>query len=213
MGAGMTRSRKLFHVAGWMVVALITAVHAFAAWVIAPFPHVMQMLPYTVNNLVRAPFASHIVIGDSRVSWGKPVGDSLYMGYGGATIPHLSRLGAVSCALSDAQVTIALGINDTLPDERNLAESLGELDRIIAACGPDRLRLAQAWPADPGVEPNGDRYDQATFAAINLAIAESARTHDIPLVIAPNLTGHTIDGVHFDAATSARYMALLGERN
>jgi hypothetical protein len=183
-------------------------VFALAGWAHAPYPHAQPIPAQTAEYLLRAPFASRIVIGDSRVAWGRPAGDALFIGYGGATFRQLERVTRVLCALSDAPVTIALGVNDAKPAELDEAASLASLDAMLAACAPDKVRLAQVWPSEPGVEPAGGDYDLAAISRLNAAIAARAGA-GVTVLPVPPLQGHTTDGVHFIDTVSARYMAVL----
>ncbi len=60
--------RKVLNFLGWAIVAIAAVLLALSAWIMAPFrlgyPDVMQ----TAESLIRAPFASTLVIGDSRVT-------------------------------------------------------------------------------------------------------------------------------------------------
>ena len=148
------------------------------------------------------------MIGDSRVAWGNRTGDATFAGYGSATARHLERLTRVLCALSDAPVTIALGINDARPAELDLASSRASLEAMIAACAPARVRLAQIWPNDPGVMGGAD-YDSAAIAQLNVAIASLAVHDRVRVSAVPLLLNLTVDGVHFTPEILADYMAAL----
>lgn len=207
----MAHMVHLLHVALTMAVGALLAAQAFAWWVMAPFPYEPLLSIRTTARLALAPKAERIVIGDSRVEWARPTGEALFIGYGSATLVHLERLTRTLCALSDAPVTIALGVNDAKPEEFDLAASLASAERMVEACKDDGVVLAGIWPVEPEVAPAGHLYDPAAIAALDEGLNAIGRREQIPVLAAPELTGHTIDGVHFTEAVAADYLHALAQ--
>lgn len=209
MRAGMAKARIILQYLAAAVLAVALAAGGLAAWALAPCPVEPTISTRTAIRLLRAPFADRIVIGDSRVSWAKPTNRALLVGYGSATFAHLERVTGLLCRLSDADIVIALGANDTKPSELNVPTSLASLERMLTNCAGNAVTLAEIWPTDPAAPPYGKYYDVAAIAEINAAINVLAAKHGASVIPAPALTGHTIDGVHFDPATSRAYIDTL----
>ena len=133
----------------------------------------------------------------------------MLVGYGGATFTDLERMTRTLCSLSGAPITIALGVNDTKPGLADLDATRAAMDRMIMECGAHRTRFAQIWPTDPDVPPAGRDYDLEMIATLNVYMLDLERDADVAVLEAPNLTGHTTDGVHFKPAVSKSYIELL----
>lgn len=204
------RTKTIVGAIGWVFVWLGLALLAFAAWAIAPF----SLKPYhvirTAELVLKAPFAERLVIGDSRVSFAEAPRGSLFAGYGGATSRDLERVFGILCTLSNAQVTIALGINDTKPWEHDEAGSRRALGKIVTDCQRDDLWLSAIWPAEASMPPGGKAYDPVMTATLNAhfeALAERAGARLLP---APRLeANYTYDGVHFTEPVSRDYARRL----
>ncbi|MBX7495372.1 SGNH/GDSL hydrolase family protein [Qipengyuania sp. 6B39] len=204
------RLRIVTGVVSWVFLGLLVLLLAISAWAIAPFSYAPYHVIRTAEVLVKAPFASRLVIGDSRVQFATPPEGSLFAGYGGATSRHVARVSGLLCRVSDAQVTIALGINDTKPYEHDEAASRAALASIMRACDREKLWIATIWPAEPGVEPGGDAYAPVMTARLNAFIAELAGRRDMTPLPVPALDpGFTYDGVHFVEPVSQDYAARL----
>lgn len=202
--------RKLLNLVGWLVVSLAALVLAFSAWIILPFRPGLAEVLTTAETLLRAPFAATTVIGDSRIELAAEPDGALFAGYPSATSRDLERLSGVVCAISSARVTIALGINDTKPDELDLAATRGAFDRIADQCARPDLRFAEVWPAEPDVEPAGANYDIQAVAEITAHLRELAAQGRVQLIAAPDLpSGFTHDGVHFVRGVSRDYARML----
>ena len=194
----------------WLFLGLLALLLAVSAWAIAPFSLAPHNVIRTAEVLVKAPFATRLVIGDSRVSFATAPEGSLFAGYGGATSRQVARVSGLLCRISDAQVTIALGINDTKPFEHDERASRDALGRIMQDCEREKLWIATIWPAEPGVEPGGDAYDPQMTADLNAYIAELADSRGTEPLPVPTLEpGFTYDGVHFIPSVSQDYAERL----
>ena len=204
------RAKTIVGAVGWVFVGLGLALLAFAAWAIAPF----SLKPYhvfrTAELVLKAPFAERLVIGDSRVSFAKAPRGSLLAGYGGATSRDLERVSGILCTLSNAQVTIALGINDTTPWEHDEAASRSALGRIVTDCQRNDLWLAAIWPAEASKPPGGKAYDPVMTATLNAHLEALAQIAGARFLPAPRLeANYTYDGVHFTDPVSRDYARRL----
>ena len=206
----LQRVKLLAGIVSWVFLGLLAVLFAVSAWAIAPFSLAPHNVIRTAEVLVKAPFATRLVIGDSRVQFATAPEGSLFAGYGGATSRHVARVSGLLCRISDAQVTVALGINDTKPYEHDEPASRAALGRIMRDCDRDRLNIAAIWPAEPGGGPGGNNYDPQMTAALNAYIAElAARRGTRPLPVPPLEAGFTYDGVHFIPAVSQDYAERL----
>ena len=179
---------------------------ALSAWAIAPFSSRVYYAIETAQFIAKAPFASRLVIGDSRIEYATPPEGVMFVGYGSATSRHLARVTGVLCAISEAQVTIALGINDTKPSEWDEQASRTAFESMARACERDKLWFSAIWPAEPGVAPAGDDYLPRAADLLDKHIAEVAGDTGAGLIEVPELApGFTYDGVHFTHEVSARY--------
>lgn len=202
--------RKFLNLSGWLLVTAAAFLLAFSAWIILPFRPGLAEVLTTAETLLRAPFASTIVIGDSRVELAEEPDGALFAGYPSATSRDLVRLSGAVCALSSARITIALGINDTKPDELDLAATRDAFDRISDQCARPELRFAEVWPAEPDVEPAGDDYDLDAVAAITARLRALSAQGRAQLIAVPDLpNGFTHDGVHFTPEVSRDYARRL----
>ena len=201
--------RKVLITAGWTFVAAAAGFVALGAWAIAPFSSESSFSPRTAVWLARAPFAERIVVGDSRVQNARTPASSMLVGYGGATFTDLERMTRTLCSLSDAPITIALGVNDTKPGFADLEATRAAMDRMILECGADRMRFAQIWPTDPDVPSAGRDYDLEMIAMLNEYMLDLERDSGVAVLESPNLAGHTTDGVHFEPEVSKSYIELL----
>ncbi|VVT19357.1 SGNH/GDSL hydrolase family protein [Erythrobacter sp. EC-HK427] len=190
--------------------ALLVAVGSLAAWAIAPFTITPTTTVRAAGQIVRAPFAERIIIGDSRIEFAEPVENALLIGYAGATTREMERMVHLTCSLSDAPMVIALGINDTIPQMTDLAASQASIERAIAACGAERVAISGIWLPDPQVEPLGNIYDLETLARLDALLEQVALENGAAFVPAPAaLSGHTFDGAHFTPGVSRDYTATL----
>lgn len=202
--------RIWLNVLGWAIVTSAAALLALSLWIMAPFRLAFDDVMETADTLVRAPFASSLVIGDSRVQFAEEPEGALFAGFGGATSRHLERLSGVVCPLTGARVTVALGVNDTKADELDLAATRAAFARIADNCERPGLRFAKVWPAEAGVEPAGDDYDPAAIAAINAFLDDLSARTGAELLEVPELDpGFTFDGVHFTEEVSRDYARRL----
>lgn len=206
----MARFRKLM--TKMLLVALIclASLLAVSAWAIAPYSSRAHYVVETAGFLARAPFASRMVIGDSRIEYASAPRGVLFVGYGSATSRDLSRVTRVLCRASGAQVTIALGINDTKPSEWDEAASRVAFAQMAKGCARKDLWLAQIWPAEQGVPPAGDDYLPDAAARLDTHIAELAQSAGAGWIPVPDLArGYTYDGVHFTGNVSRLYAQIL----
>lgn len=204
------RAKTFVGIASWLFAGLAAILLGFSAWAISPFSLKPYHIIRTAELILKAPFARRLVIGDSRVSFATAPEGSLFAGYGGATSRHLERVSGVLCAISGAQVTIALGINDTKPWEHDVDASRRALDGIAAACRRDALAISAIWPAEAAMPPGGKAYDPAMTAALNAHLETLARRMDARFLPAPELpAGYTYDGVHFTDPVSRDYARRL----
>ncbi|MEZ5681908.1 MAG: SGNH/GDSL hydrolase family protein [Erythrobacter sp.] len=202
--------RKLFATVALALLAAPAALLAFSAWSIAPFSTSTYNILKTAIFILQAPKAERMVIGDSRVEFATPPRGVFFVGYGGGSSRQLERVSGVLCALGNAKVTIALGINDTKPTERNMPVSQAALEGIVDACDREDLWISAIWPAEAGVEPAGDDYDPGMTAALDAYIGELARRKGLGLIEVPPLQpGYTYDGVHFIDSVSREYAREL----
>lgn len=208
-GGAMPRPVRTLLTIAIGVVLLACGWIAFCAHLMAGYPLRGTGTVKTSSVLARAPFADQIIIGDSRVDWARPSGDPLFAGYSSATAEDLAALTATICSVSGADIVIALGVNDTKANENGPDVALAALANMAEACSDNALSLAQIWPVEPAVEPSGWAFDTAQIAQINAGIADLAQRTGAQFIPAPAITGHTIDGVHFDAATAQAYIAAL----
>lgn len=205
----MAKTRQLIRSAFLALSVVILGLFGLAGWAIAPFPAEFPVSARTAGWIAKAPFAGKIVIGDSRIEYAEATDEAMFVGYSGATIRELERMSRVLCAVSDAPVVMALGVNDTRPGYIDPAASIASLSRIVDSCGPERVHLAGIWPAEPEIEPLGPYYDMQEVERISTAMEELAAQSGAAFTPAPQLDGHTFDGVHFTADVSARYLSFL----
>ncbi|MEO5707536.1 MAG: SGNH/GDSL hydrolase family protein [Alteraurantiacibacter sp.] len=187
----------------------VLALFALAGWLVAPAPLEPTVSPRTVTTLARAPFATRIVIGDSRAYGAPSRGGVLFAAYPGATIEDMARMAQALCLLSDAQIVIALGVNDAKADMRRPAASLAALERMVEGCGRERVWVSEVWHGEPAKLPAGPDFDAATITTLNAGIRQLTASGTGHLIAQPALAGHTRDGIHFDQPTAARYEAML----
>ena len=183
---------------------------AFASWSIAPYPGPPEAKLRAATQIAQAPFAHRIVLGDSRVAMAEPDGESLLIGYDGATFAQLERLIGMVCTVSSGPVTIALGVNDTIPGWSDVETTMASAQRSVERCGADRVSIAGIWAPEPTVGPLGGLYDTQTLAVLNRELESMAAESGAAFIPAPQgLAGHTFDGVHFMRDTSGEYIAHL----
>lgn len=187
----------------------VLAALAGAGWLAAPTPMEPSLTPRTLAILSRAPLASRIVIGDSRLDGMASGNGVVFAGYPGASIGDMTRMAHALCLLSDGEIVIALGTNDAKPDERRPAASLATLQRMIEQCGPERVWVSEVWLAEQHKLPTGPDFDAATIAALNRGIRDLTAKGKGRLIPQPALADHTYDGVHFSPATARRYQQIL----
>lgn len=200
-----SRVRSALRLAGIAVLATF----AGAGWLAAPTPFEPTVTPRTVTTLAQAPLARRIVIGDSRLDGMASGHGVLFVGYPGATIGDMTRLARALCLLSDGEIVFALGTNDAKPDARRPAAALAALRQMIAACGPQRVWVAEVWAAEPARPPAGPHFDPATISVLNQGIRQLAAQGFGRLIAQPALANHTLDGVHFTPATARLYEQVL----
>lgn len=160
---------------GWLALAAVAGLICVAAWAIAPVSSSPVEIGRTARSIARAPFADHLVIGDSRVARALATDVAQVVGYGGASARQLQRLSSVLCALAPGRVTIALGINDTRVGDRNLTASRAAFNAIARDCARADLRFALVWPVELDVRSAGGNYAPEAIAAINAHIADAAQ--------------------------------------
>lgn len=186
------------------------ALVAFSAWLVAPAPTEPVISPRTALALLRAPFAERIIIGDSRVH-PAGLGRVLVTGYPGSTIGQMDRLTRALCAISSADIVIALGANDaktTMPVP-GAERSLRQLGEMVDVCGPDRVLVAQIWPGEHDKQPAGMEFDASMIARLNAGMAAMTGSGRGRLIAAPAITDHTSDGIHFTPPVAQHYLDVL----
>ncbi|MDP4575807.1 SGNH/GDSL hydrolase family protein [Qipengyuania sp. G39] len=204
------RAKTIVGAVGWVFVGLGLALLAFGAWAIAPFSLKPFYVIRTAELVLKAPFTERMVIGDSRVSFAEAPSGSLFAGYGGATSRDLERVSGILCTLSNAQVTIALGINDTKPWEHDEAGSRRAFGKIVANCQRDHLWLSAIWPAEASMPPGGKAYDPVMTATLNAHLEALAQRAGARFMSAPQMQpNYTYDGVHFTEPVSHDYARRL----
>ena len=191
----------------FLLLAVLLGISAWATW---PYSRDIGWSVTTFGHLLNAPFADRVVIGDSRVEWAMPTEGSRFMGYGGATTRDLARLANVACSFGSAPVTIALGVNDTKPEEQDAEATQAAMNAILQDCAHRDLSVSAIWPVEPERFPEGDFYDSALIARYNaelrgLSERYGARFIDVPVLPDPL----TWDGVHFEEKAMRLYAATL----
>lgn len=201
--------RLLFRVAAVLLLAALS-LFALASWSIAAYPGPVQAQLRATQHIAQAPFATRIVLGDSRVAMAESDGETLLIGFDGATFPQLERLIGLVCNVSGAPMTIALGVNDTIPALRDVQSTMASARRSIETCGAERVSIAGIWDPEPAIGPLGGYYDTATLAILNSQLEKLAMESGAAFLPAPQgITGHTFDGVHFTRDISSEYIAHL----
>lgn len=205
-----TGLRFWINAAGLALVLGAVFVLGLSAWIMSPSRLTLRNVLTTSETLLRAPFASSLVIGDSRVELAKEPDGALFAGIPSATGHDLARLARIACSVTDARVTVAAGINDTKPGERDLRRSRTAFEAIVENCRGRDLRIAEIWPAEPSVGPAGGNYDAEGAASLNDFLRKLAARKGIAFLTVPDLpAGYTIDGVHFSEPVSRDYARLL----
>jgi hypothetical protein len=210
----MVRStRKLLNIGGGITLSLGLLALAFVAWAIAPFSRSPLDVLRAGQILTSAPFSERIVVGDSRVLFAtSPQEQVLFAGFSGATTRSLERFTRVVCAISDAPLTVALGVNDSKRVERNLPASKAAVDRILDGCRGRQLAMADIWPVEDGVATRVDGFQMAAITQLSAHIEAQAWATGQTFIPAPELApGYSIDGVHFTDAVSAQYAETLAQ--
>ena len=207
----MQARRIALNVTGWLVVVSAFAMIGMAAWATAPYSFSPKAVSRTAVALAKAPFADRIVIGDSRIQFLGDRPEALMMGYSSAQTWQLVRIARLVCALSDAPVTIATGVNDAkreLPATRRHERAIEEM---AEACGDRPTTISEVWPAQPEVEPAGTAYDPALIEVIDRQSRIVAARHvNVRLLPVPELPATwTTDGVHFTPEVDELYVRTL----
>ena len=207
----MQARRIALNVTGWLVVASAFAVIGIAAWATAPYSYNPKGVSRTAVALAKAPFADRIVIGDSRIQFLGDRPEALMMGYASAQTWQLVRIAKLACALGNAPVTIATGVNDAKRELPATASHAIAIEEMAQACGDRPTIISEVWPAQPEVEPAGTAYDPALIEVIDRqSRAVAARHGNVRILPVPDLPETwTTDGVHFTPEVDELYVRTL----